>query len=411
MKKLLTMLTASSAVFLAVVGSALANNSNRNSSLLYSKSNDSANHEFQTLQGGIYKKLTKIGYYREGQHIRIRTIPATVVEIAADLPSQITSLKNAFVGNNQNVKWTVPWNTSNITDMSGVFINSPNINDSSIAKWNTSKVEDMSEMFSGTKSFNQDISGWDISSVRNMNKMFYKADAFTHSLQGWSVAANVQNTDFGLQDEKQPRWIKTTPNTSVQIDPKTPSSSTNEISSKTPENIIPKLNESEAIIPPTVSNNQDIPPKTIEQIKPEKSIKDSNPLKNEKEVLNDNEYNESIDKSEVTKQPKSGKNFYKIPSYKPNTLVKSNLPNAGIIAGAALGSFTILTTTAGVGYYYRKNLKNLYLKSADKLKPSLLKSKDNIKDFYVKSIDKTKNLYFKSKNKIKDKIAKIKSKK
>ncbi|WP_434328552.1 BspA family leucine-rich repeat surface protein [Mycoplasma capricolum subsp. capricolum] len=397
MKKLLAILSSVSFLFLIIISSLLVNsNNNEKSSIFYNKSSESTDHELQTVWG-VYKRLTKIGYRREGRHIRIKTIPATVVEIAADLPREITSLKNAFVGNNQNVKWTVPWNTSNIIDMSGVFINSPNINDPSISKWDTSKVEDMSEMFSGTKSFNQDISGWDISKVKNMNKMFFKANAFTHNLQGWSVATNVQNADFGLQNEKQPKWIKTTPDTSVQINPKTPSSSTDETSSKTFENVIPKLNESETIIPPTISNNQDISPKTTEPIKPDKPIKDSNSLKNENEVLNDSG---SINKTKVSKQPKSDKKFYKIPNYKPNTLVKSNSPSAGIITGAVLGSFTILTTTAGFGYYYRKNLKNLYLKSVDKLKPSLLKSKDNIKDFYAKS-----------KNKIKDKIAKIKSKK
>ncbi|KKW61215.1 Myrrcad domain-containing protein [Mycoplasma capricolum] len=404
MKKLLAILTSVSLLFLISISPTLVNNNNNEkssiSSIFYNKSSESAEHEFQPAWG-IYKKLTKIGYYRDGKHIRIKTIPPTVVEIAADLPSQITSLKNAFVGNNQNVKWTVLWNTKNIIDMSGVFFNTNYINDPSIAKWDTSNVEDMSKMFSGTKSFNQDISGWDVSKVKNMKEMFHKANAFTHNLQGWSVAANVENTNFGLQDEKQPKWINTIPDSSVQIDSKTPSSSTDEISSKTSENSTPKLRESEAIIPPTVSNNQDIPPKTTEQIKSNKPIKDSNPLKNENEVLNDNKNNGSISKAKVSKQPKTDKNFYKIPSYKPNTIIsKSNSPNAGIIAGAVLGSFTIIGTGAGVGYYYRKNLKNLYLKSADKIKPSLLKSKDNIKDLYVKS-----------KNKIKDKIAKIKSKK
>ncbi|UZK64610.1 MyrrCad domain-containing protein [Mycoplasma mycoides subsp. capri] len=49
----------------------------------------------------------------------------------------------------------------------------------------------------------------------------------------------------------------------------------------------------------------------------------------------------------------------------------------------------VLGIGAGAGYYYRRNLKNFYLNSANK----------------------TKNLYFKSKEKIKDKLSKIKSKK
>ncbi|WBX36381.1 MyrrCad domain-containing protein [Mycoplasma capricolum] len=135
-----------------------------------------------------------------------------------------------------------------------------------------------------------------------------------------------------------------------------------------------------------------------QSVSPMSDIKPKNPTE-KNELLKPNNKVEAL-KEDKVENPKSDNNLYKIPTAGSNTIIKPSSANAGIIAGAVLGSFTIIGTGAGFGYYYRKNLKNLYLKSADKIKPSLLKS-----------IDKTKNLYFKSKNKIKDKIAKIKSKK
>ncbi|WFQ91573.1 hypothetical protein MFERI14815_00169 [Mycoplasma feriruminatoris] len=326
MKKLLTILTSISAVFLITATVILVNNlNNSNRAIFYNKTNDTVNHEFQNAWG-IYKKLTKIGYYREGKHIRIRTIPATVVEIAAELPEQITSLRNAFVGNNQNVKWTVQWNTKNITDMSGVFINTNYINDPSIAKWDTSNVTDMSKMFYGTKSFNQDISGWNVSKVKSFKEMFSKADAFTHNLQNWKVSANVDSTNFGLKDINQPKWIK---NELVK-----PSNVENETFPKTSEIAIPKIDNE------TFKNNEN----TISRKQPK-----------------------------ISEQPTD--NLYKIPSVRTNTIKPSKSSNTGAIVGSVLGTFTILGAGAGVGYYYRSPLKNSYFKSKDWIKDKLSKIK------------------------------------
>jgi len=61
------------------------------------------------------------------------------------------------------------WDTSNITDMSGLFQQKVDFNQD-ISGWNTSHVVNMSSMFSssddaGSHSFNQDISCWDLSNV------------------------------------------------------------------------------------------------------------------------------------------------------------------------------------------------------------------------------------------------------
>ena len=60
--------------------------------------------------------------------------------------------------------------TSNITDMSGLFEESYFNGD--ISKWNVSNVTDMGSMFSSSK-FNGDISNWDVSNVKFKLAMFY----------------------------------------------------------------------------------------------------------------------------------------------------------------------------------------------------------------------------------------------
>ena len=42
-----------------------------------------------------------------------------------------------------------------------------------ISLWNTSNVTDMSTMFMGANNFNQDIGKWDTSNVTNMSYMFW----------------------------------------------------------------------------------------------------------------------------------------------------------------------------------------------------------------------------------------------
>ena len=58
---------------------------------------------------------------------------------------------------------------SQVTDMSGLFMNSTFNGD--ISGWDVSHVDDMSYMFYDSE-FNGDISSWDVSSVRYMNSMF-----------------------------------------------------------------------------------------------------------------------------------------------------------------------------------------------------------------------------------------------
>ena len=79
------------------------------------------------------------------------------------------------------------WNTSQVTDMSKLFMNYKEFNDK-ISEWDVSHVTDMSYMFYGASSFNQDVSEWDVSNVTNMSLMFYGASSFNQDVSEWDVS-------------------------------------------------------------------------------------------------------------------------------------------------------------------------------------------------------------------------------
>ena len=93
---------------------------------------------------------------------------------------------------NQNIG---AWDTSNVTNMSGMFKDANEFNQN-ISNWDTSKVTDMSFMFYNSKDdkryeikeFNQDISSWDTSRVQNMRAMFYQADKFNQDISSWDTS-------------------------------------------------------------------------------------------------------------------------------------------------------------------------------------------------------------------------------
>ena len=82
------------------------------------------------------------------------------------------------------------WDTSEVTDMSGLFAYS-SFNDD-IGNWDTSKVVNMAEMFEGAISFDHDIGNWDTSKVVSMAGMFNGATSFDHDIGNWDTS-NVVN--------------------------------------------------------------------------------------------------------------------------------------------------------------------------------------------------------------------------
>jgi surface protein len=102
------------------------------------------------------------------------------------------------------------WDTSNITDMSGLFENEEEFNDN-ISRWNTSRVTNMSNMFHSYEGeFDQDINtklvdvngnvyiAWDTSNVTNMASMF-NGCYFNKNIDNWNTS-NVIDMSRMFQD-------------------------------------------------------------------------------------------------------------------------------------------------------------------------------------------------------------------
>ena len=105
------------------------------------------------------------------------------------LPSTVTNISKMF--HRSGYPWFNPnigaWDTSNVTDMYGMFDETHEF-DVDIGAWNTSRVTDMRFMFHDATAFNQDISGWDTTSVTNMSYMFDGAHNFNQAIGFWDTS-------------------------------------------------------------------------------------------------------------------------------------------------------------------------------------------------------------------------------
>lgn len=82
------------------------------------------------------------------------------------------------------------WDTSNVTDMRGMFGNASYFNHN-INSWDTSRVVAMSDMFNMAERFNQPLDKWDTSNVVNMSGMFMGAKSFNQPLDSWDTSKVV----------------------------------------------------------------------------------------------------------------------------------------------------------------------------------------------------------------------------
>ncbi|QVK08365.1 BspA family leucine-rich repeat surface protein [Mycoplasma mycoides] len=408
MKKLLTILTSCSFGFLITTSIILVNKNNGGNNIISYNAQTNTKQHVVTGQG-LNRKITKIGYYKKNGKTIISQIPPTVSTIAADLPPEITSLEYAFTGNNQYVKWETKWDTSNIEDMSYVFYNTNYINDPSIAEWDVSKVKTMEGMFGKSRSFNQDLSKWDVSNVKNfkgmfseatdfnnngkhlnwddklknatnMESMFKNTSSFTHDLSGWKLTNYANNKDFGLDDKKQPKWVSKpveVPRPNIQPRSEDESNTISSIiSDPTVTTPIIKPDSTPSLPDPIINtpndeNESSIINQPVEEPKLPIEKSESPESKNEIAEVEDTL---KIDSENSVDRKNNNKN--KFPSIKSNTVIsKSKSNNALVITGVVLGTFSLLGIGAGTGYYYRKNLKNFYLKSTDKIKEKISRIK------------------------------------
>ncbi|QVK01571.1 DUF285 domain-containing protein [Mycoplasma mycoides subsp. capri] len=172
----------------------------------------------QAIYNADKTECLEIGYFiNEAGEVQIEPFNPTTKKVPKVLPTQITSLQEAFNHNeNEFIDGIEYWDTSNITDMSYMFYYANNFNQNismwdvsnvvdmsymfcwaykfnqPISNWNVSDVTDMCGMFDCATSFNQDISKWDTSNVTDMNAMFYKAKKFNQNISNWNVL-NVEN--------------------------------------------------------------------------------------------------------------------------------------------------------------------------------------------------------------------------
>ena len=85
------------------------------------------------------------------------------------------------------------WDVSSVTNMSYMFEYATYF-DEDISSWDVSSVTDMSFMFRDNSAFNQDIGSWDVGSVTTMYGMFYNARAFNQDISSWDVSSVTNMT-------------------------------------------------------------------------------------------------------------------------------------------------------------------------------------------------------------------------
>ena len=103
--------------------------------------------------------------------------------------------------------------TSEITDMSGLFYNRPIIK-IDISGWDVSNVTDIYGMFFDCKNLKSigDISGWNVSNVKDMRCMFFSCKKLKDvgDLSNWNVSNTNEITrmftDSGITNI--PKWYK-----------------------------------------------------------------------------------------------------------------------------------------------------------------------------------------------------------
>lgn len=88
--------------------------------------------------------------------------------------------------------------TSNVTDMSQMFMNDTGLTSVGIVQFNTSRVTDMSYMFAGCTTLSSlDLSTFNMSAVTTTEKMFYNcSNLMSLNIKGWDYSSIVNTTDM-----------------------------------------------------------------------------------------------------------------------------------------------------------------------------------------------------------------------
>ena len=84
--------------------------------------------------------------------------------------------------------------TSNVTDMCGMFAGATNANPD-VSKWDTSNVTNMSYMFYGATNANPDVSKWNTSSITNIEGIFGDSGVVKLDLSNWDMSKLTENVN------------------------------------------------------------------------------------------------------------------------------------------------------------------------------------------------------------------------
>jgi len=120
---------------------------------------------------------------------------------ATDAPdlSQTTHTNGMFGGATSFNGDLSGWDTSSVTDMSGMFSYAASFEGAGLESWDVGNVTDMSFMFRAASAFNADIKEWATGKVSNMNRMFIEASSFNQNLGGWNIGAiDPENNNGGM---------------------------------------------------------------------------------------------------------------------------------------------------------------------------------------------------------------------
>jgi surface protein len=139
------------------------------------------------------KSIRKVSYdYLEGGPNKKKAIIETYGKIENWDTSRVTDMSGlfSFTSFNEDIS---KWDVSNVTTMKDMFGDNRKFNQP-IGKWGkkTGNVTDMHGMFDTSENFNQPIEDWDVSKVTDMSHMFDHADKFNRPINKWDVS-NVTN--------------------------------------------------------------------------------------------------------------------------------------------------------------------------------------------------------------------------
>ena len=105
--------------------------------------------------------------------------------------SQVTDMQWLFLNTNALTHLDLSsWDTSNVTNMFAMFADAQNLTYLDVSSWDTGNVTNMSAMFNNANSLpHLDLTNWDTGRVTNMSAMFTSASGLTHlDLSNWDTS-------------------------------------------------------------------------------------------------------------------------------------------------------------------------------------------------------------------------------